>query len=257
MRVALVTSLALLWAGNLFAMSEGEFQARQAQLKTSQTQTDALLQRLGASFSGLPSSAPSSKKENSSETPLFRVHGELSQARLPVGKLLYGKLLNRLVVGTDGSPVIVELEPSQGVASSLRLVGVARQSATGSRVAVELNQLLLRSGKAVTLRAMALDDSGASGLEAQVFSSKAIAIGGAMASSFISGYAASQQSQVPNAFGFSTPQNTGRNSLLQGVAQTAADQSKRLIDETTSEKPVMVVEAMTSLVVLVQDEVRF
>ena len=122
---------------------------------------------------------------------------------------------------------------------------------------LEFQRLISRTGKAIPVQAVGLDQEGAFGLSAQVFSQKAWSVAGAMTSSFIAGLAASQQSQSANAFGFSQPQITGRNSLLQGVAQTAADQSKRLIDEATAEKPVLVVEAGTPVTILIQEEVRF
>jgi hypothetical protein len=103
---------------------------------------------------------------------------------------------------------------------------------------------------------VALDTEGAFGLTAQVLNGKALAVAGAMASSFIAGLASGQQSQTTGPFGFSQTQPTGRNAILQGVAQTAADQSKRFIEETTSEKPVLVVEALTPVTVFVQEEVR-
>ena len=108
----------------------------------------------------------------------------------------------------------------------------------------------------IPVKAVALDDTGAFGLQAQVFSGKAIAVAGAMASGFISGFAASQQGQTQTPFGFSQVQPTVRNSLLQGVAQTAADQSKRLIEDATKESPVLVVDAGTPVTGLTQEEVR-
>ena len=48
-----------------------------------------------------------------------------------------------------------------------------------------------------------------------------------------------------------------RNGVLQGVAQTAADQSKRLIDDATKEKPILVVEPETKISLYLDEEVRF
>jgi len=90
-----------------------------------------------------------------------------------------------------------------------------------------------------------------------VLSQKALSVAGAIASSFVSGLAASQQSVTSNAFGFESTQRSPRNTILGGLAQTAADQSKRLIDEATSEKPVLIVEPNTSVTIMFQEEVRF
>jgi NADH:ubiquinone oxidoreductase subunit D len=98
---------------------------------------------------------------------------------------------------------------------------------------------------------------GAYGLEAKVFSSKALMLAGAIAGSFISGFAAAQQTQTTTAIGFQQTQPSMRNGILQGVAQTTADQSKRMIDEATAEKPVLVVEAGESVVAFFDEEVRY
>ena len=75
-----------------------------------------------------------------------------------------------------------------------------------------------------------------------------------MAASFLTGYASAQQTTSTNAFGFSETQATGRNALLQGVAQTAADQSKRMIEDATQEKPVLVVSPGTKLSIMFRED---
>lgn len=248
------------WPVTSYAMTEQDYRTKAELLKRSQAQSEVLIRNLRSRtgwIDPLASSGISEPKEGDDKTtPLFRVHGSLSNSFMGAGKLLYGSLMNRLVVGSDGAPVLIELDEGQGSFSRLRLMGTARPAGTAGRLAIEVNRLLLR-GRSVALQATALDPAGSFGIEAQVFSGKALAVIGAMASSFISGLAASQQTQEINAFGFQQTQSTGRNALLQGVAQTAADQSKRLIDEATAEKPILVVESQTPVVVLVQEEVRF
>jgi hypothetical protein len=187
---------------------------------------------------------------------LLALHNELRSGYLPAGKLLFGKTLMRLVVTSEAAPLLVTLDDGQGAVSGVRVLGVARPSSIPGRVQVELQKLLL-SSRSVAIQGSALDPEGALGLVAEVFSSKAWSIAGAMAGSFITGLATGQQTQSVSALGFSQAQPTGRNALLQGVAQTAADQSKRLIEEATAEKPVLVVESGMEVVLLIQEEVRF
>lgn len=240
-----------------WSMTDQEFRTKAEQLSRAQAQSDSLIRRL-QSQAGIPglNSIPGSKSSKE-PGPLFRVHGNLTANFLPVGKLLYGKLVNRLVVGAEGSPALIELDDHQGGYSRLRIMGTARQAETAGRLSIDASRLLLKSGRAVPMQATALDPDGAFGLEAQVLSGKALAVAGGMASSFIAGLAASQQLQTTNSFGFSQTQPGGRNALLQGVAQTAADQSKRLIDQATAEKPILIVESQSSVTVLIQEEVRF
>lgn len=239
-----------------WAMTEAEFQSARERLQHSQKETDRLLRNAGvvSGFGPQPDAAVSDSKK---AQPLFRVHSELKSRQLKLGQLVFSKLITRLVVGSDGSPVILEIDDGQGVLSGLRALGTARQSGTAGRITVEIQRLLLRGGRSVPIQATVLDSDGSYGLTAQVLTQKAWSLAGSIASSFVSGLAASQQTQSPTAFGFMQPQATGRNAILQGVAQTAADQSKRLIDEATAEKPVFVVEAATPLTVLIQEEARF
>ncbi len=199
-----------------------------------------------------------SKEESKNTNSIIALHSDLTFIKAQAGKFLFGKTLNRLIVGPEGSPAVIELDLDQGIFSSLRLLGKATQNSTQDRVFLVLDRLILKTASPYPIKAVALDEQGGYGLTAQVFSSKALKIAGAMAGSFISGYAASQQTQSPsNAFGFSQPETGSKNGILQGVSQTAADQSKRLIEESTEEKPVLVVNAATALAVLIEEEVRF
>ena len=191
------------------------------------------------------------------EQRLFQVHAEMKTIQASAGRFLFGRVIQKLVVASDGAPVVVELLPSQGALSGLRLMGTARHSSAGDRIGIEFQRILFRGGATGSIQAVALDESGALGVPAYVMSQKALSVMGAMASSFISGVASSQQSLVPNAFGFQATQPTGRNAILQGLSQTAADQSKRLIEEATTAKPVLILEPNTEITVLVQEEVRF
>jgi hypothetical protein len=243
-----------------YAMNDSEFQQRTTGLNHQQRETEAMMRKMGVNTGfTMPTQNVSLNQVNddSKHKPLFQIHSDFTSVRIPAGKLLYGRTLNRLVVGPEGAPVLIILDLEQGMLSDLRIMGLARQAGTEGRVSLELTRLLLRNGKVVAIQSAGLDTSGAYGVESQVFSGKAVALAGAMASSFISGFASSQQTQGVNSLGFSTTQPSGRNALLQGVAQTAADQGKRLIEDATSEKPILVVDGQTPVSILVQEEVRF
>ena len=258
MRIKLSKALAtLLLPGSALAQDAGY----QSQLQRIRSQEAAISNRLSSlktqyGFAAEARTEDVAGSRGSSPSKLLRVHGDLRGAVLPSGKLLFGKTVSRLVVGGETSPVLLELDDRQGPASGLRMLGTARASASSGRVQVEIQKLLLPS-QAVALQGVALDSEGAQGLVAEVFSSKAWSVAGAMAGSFIAGLASGQQTQAVTSLGFTQTQATGRNAILQGVAQTAADQSKRLIEEATAEKPILVVEAGALVTVLIQEEVRF
>lgn len=226
------------------------FESGTKRLKENQERVDAALKSIG-----IVSESPTTKSDSGRpKEKIITQYSNSSRVRIAVGKLIFAKVINRLVVGADGSPVIVEFDPAQGWLSGLRMLGSARQSGVPGRISLDFKQLLFLDGRNISVSATAMDRFGAYGLEGQIFSQRALAIGGSIASSFVSGVAAAGQTQSSNAFGFSQTQVTGRNAILQGVAQTAADQSKRLIEESTQDKPYLVVEAGTEVTILNQEE---
>ena len=248
-----------------YAMDQNEFHESLKQLKKSQKENDQRLKHFGVKSMPNHSTNPlspldetaSDGAEKKAPRLLYVVHDNGKLLRAEPGKLLFGKILNRLIVGGETSPVSSELENKQGLFSGLRALGRARPSGTEGRMAIEFDRIVTRRGTVIPIKGSGQDEAGAFGLEAQLFSSKALAMAGSMVGSFISGVAASQQSQSTNTFGFSQIDRTSRNSLLQGVAQTTADQSKRLIEDATKEKSVLVVEAGTPVTIYLDEEVRF
>lgn len=238
--------------------ADQSFQNDVIRIQKNQSGIDQMISQMGRSVGFDPvQGANMPTQAANTDSPLFRIHTNLTAQRIHAGQILFGELVNRLVVGVDGSPVLIDLDVAQGGLSGLRLMGTAKQSATEGRIAIELTRLLLRTGSSVSIQATALDDDGAFGLTAQVLSDKTLAIAGSMATSFISGLTTAQQTQTSSAYGFNQVQPSSRNGILQGVAQTAADQSKRFIEEATKEKPVLILDARTSVSVLIQEDVRW
>lgn len=233
-----------------------DFGAQVKRIQANGDQIDAQMQQMGFLISARGRSLGTGE-EKPTRRRLYQVHSENTALRSEAGRTLSAQTLNRLVVGPEGSPAILTLEDGQGLFSGLRVLGTAKQGSTEGRLYIDFERLVFRTGKVIPIKGVALDDAGAFGLKAQVLSSKALMVAGSIASSFISGYAASQQTQQTNAFGFSQPQTGSRNGVLQGVAQTAADQSKRLIDDSTKEKPVLVVDPKTKVTLYLDEEVKF
>lgn len=230
----------------------GDYAQALKQLESRQYQIDQKMRGFGLS-SEIPHEEKSDPEKQQS---LLQIHNHLSFGYIPAGKLLFGKTHLRLIVGSEAAPAMILMEDRQGITSGLKLLGKARASSTEGRMVIDLDRLLLRSGKAIPIQASVLDESGALGLHAQVFSGKLWAAIGATASGFISGMAASQETITTNAFGFSEAQPGGRNATLQGLAKAASDQSKKLLEDATQEKPILIIESDTSVTVLVNEEVR-
>ena len=238
------------------AVRADDYSDRVQALKKNQANLDQMISPF-RSLSGFKESSALLGEDGEKKHPIIQFHNSPNKMQAEVGKLLFGRTFNRLIVGTEKSPVIIELKSGQQSFSDLRAIGTASQGSTAGRINIEITKIVFKGGSSKAVNGLGLDKNGAFGIEAQVISQKALSVAGAMASSLISGVAASQQTSSTNAFGFQSIQTTPHNALLGGLAQTAADQSKRLIEESTSEKPVMVVESNTEVAIMLQEEVRF
>ncbi|OFZ06125.1 MAG: hypothetical protein A2X97_02205 [Bdellovibrionales bacterium GWA1_52_35] len=218
---------------------------------------DTKMAKLGFVSGRNPSRKGMDDEARESGGKILQIYAAPKILQAQAGRVIIGKITNRLVVAGDGSPAIIELAYDQGIFSGLSVLGKAAISSSPGRLLINCERLVLRSGKVIPVEAVAMDSDGAFGLAAQVVSGKALAVAGAMAGSFVSGLAASQQSEAMTPFGFTQTERTGKNAVLQGLAQSAADQSKRLIDEATKEKPVLIVETGTQVGLYFNEEVRF
>jgi hypothetical protein len=226
-----------------------DFENRIQSIKDRSQQIESLLN----GFKGSTAGARIEREEEA--RPLFTVHNQNTKRLVGSGEVHFGQLHTKVIVGTEPVPAVLNFRNDQGVLSGLRATGLAKANSVEGRVSITLSKLILSSGKSVSINAQALDNQGAQGLKAEVISHKALAVAGAMGSSFVSGLAAASQTQRTNAFGFTETQPTGRNAILQGLAQTAADQSKWLIDEATKEKPILILEPGTDVSVFFDEEI--
>lgn len=238
-------------------VNAGDFNSQVENLKKNQSALDQMISPYRALSGFKDSQLPSNTQNEDHKSSILQFHNPTTQLQAQSGKLLFGKTVNRLVVGGEKNPVIIEIKSGQGSFSGLRAIGVVTQASTSGRLSIEIQKIVFKGGTTKLINGVALDQDGALGIEAQVISQKALSVAGAIASSFISGLAASQQTVSSNAFGFESTQRSSRNAILGGLAQTAADQSKRLIDESTSEKPVLILEANSQVTIMLQEEVRY
>jgi hypothetical protein len=234
------------------AFASSSYEERLQRIQAMEGKANQLMEGMGFSMESQRIDASSKSRSR-----LIQRVNESSQL-LPSGTLLFSKTMNRLVIGGEEAPAILRLNSSgkHQRFAGLKAIGNARASSTPGRVLIDVQKIILPSGSSIHLNGVALDRTGAHGLEAQVFSGKALMLAGSMVGSFLSGYASGNQTQTVGPFGNSQLQVSGRNSLLQGVAQTAADQSRNLIEEASKEKPVMVVEPGTAVTIYISDEVR-
>ena len=159
-------------------------------LKNNQKNIESMMSRMGLE---VEHSENDGRMHKNTSPTLFVKHSDLEKLRIPMGTVLYGSTLQELIIGSDPTPVFIFLNSNQNQFSGLKMTGIARASSTG-RLFLDFNKLHFNGGRTAAIQAQALDNQGALGLEpSQILSTKALALVGSMAGSFISGYAASQQ----------------------------------------------------------------
>src|SRR5271170_256318 len=73
---------------------------------------------------------------------LYQVHADGSALRSEAGRVLRGLTANRLIVGPEGSPVIVTIADGQGLFSGLRVLGQAKQGSSEGRLFIDFDRLI-------------------------------------------------------------------------------------------------------------------
>lgn len=245
------------WSSPSHALDEKEFRESLSRIAQQQELTDTRIQALG--IKGRSSDRTRREETSDSEKmpPLFQVHANPDRLHAPSGSFVFGTLYNRVVLGSEVVQTVIQVNENQGIFSSLRVTGKARPSGVEDRVALELDRLILKSGRTISIRAIGQDEEGASGIVAQVLTSKSIAVAGSVLGSFLSGAASLLQTATPSGFGFSQVERSPGNALLQGASQVAADQSRAALHEATKERPVLILEAGTPVTLFFEEEVRF
>jgi hypothetical protein len=236
--------------------SSSEYDRQAQRLKADILATEREMERLGLSSQRPASVSERGNKPDVRKFPLIQFVETKKSLIAPPGKILWGVILERIVLSSEPHPIRVRLLQDQGVFSRLTVLGVARPSSTQGRIHFDLDRMVLSTGSVETIAAVGVDEQGSLGVVSHVLSSKALATAGALGTGLLSGVAAGSQSMNQGSLGFTQPEASPRNALLQGLAQAASDQSKRLIDDATKEKPTMILEPGAQVGVLLQSEVR-
>lgn len=239
----------------LSAFSEDSFSLRTRRLRLLESQTDKEISKLGFTD---PADTDVPNVETKLEVLLTNFSSE-KKIQVQLGSFLYGRTIQKLVVGPEGAPTIIELNSNEGILGNFRVNCKARHSATPERVQIECTHLVAPSGKTFQTKAVVTDKNGSLGLKAQVLSQKGLLVAGAIGTGFLSGTAAAlqpDQYSQSQSLGFQKAPSA-RNLILQGVAQSSLDQSKRLIEQATNEKPILILNPQTPVALYFEEEVRF
>lgn len=179
---------------------------------------------------------------------ILNLHDLSTGRRISEGALLYASTKFRLLVGSQPSPVQVNLNASDKFpwTESLTLSGVATQNS--GRIFIEFDRLFLPSGKAVNVQAVALDPVGSLGLKGSRENSKLLELAGGTALGLLTA-----PDNNPDVFGYGS---VVRKSARERMRESLLDESKNYIRDELKDTPVLRVDMDTPLTVLMKGEVK-
>ena len=119
-----------------------DFQSKVETLKKSQANLDQLMLPFRSSNSFGMQKSEDLHSNESQKSPILQFHNPTTQLQAQTGKLLFGKLVNRLVVGGEKNPAIIEIKSGQGSFSGMRAIGSATQASTPGRLAIEIQKIV-------------------------------------------------------------------------------------------------------------------
>lgn len=221
-----------------------EFSARMGRIGEMHERANDLLRQAGV-FSENEGGGGSQEER---AKPFLKVYDLTSRQVLREGALLFGTSSFRLNVGGEPSPVQVKIGVSERHpwADGLIASGTATQGA--GRIFVEFDRLLLKTGKAISIKAVALDPAGSLGLKGRNENSKLLEVAGATALGLLTSPDDGQDVMGFGSIVRRSPKERMRESLL--------SETKNYIKDELKETPVLRLEMDTPITLLFKEEVR-
>jgi hypothetical protein len=202
------------------------------------------------SRAGLGNDSGSAEPAEKHVYSILTIHGNPTLALIPAGGLAFGETHLRLLVGEEGSPAQIIFSESNKFhfLAGLKALGTATQNR--GRIFVELNRLVLRSGKVIPIEGTLLDTNGSLGLKGTNENSRIFEIAGGIATGLLAAPA-----EKNSAFGLSS--DAFRKSTSERIKDSLLEESRSYLREQFREKPVLRLDEETPVTVLFKEEVRF
>lgn len=216
----------------------------------------------GGSYVGtIPTrSAGSSRQYTSSQLVKASEGQNLGQA-LPMGSTFEGRLVNTILSSDSVQPVIAEIgedifwKNSVFIPAGTRAIGGASFDDTARRLQIRFQTFVFPGGDQHAVSALALLPDGSSGLPGDYHSGETMKQTGRFAGTFIGGLAEGMKDKQPGG-GMGMPLEPGslKNGLLNGLAMSALDQSKRFSDDLQKVKPYLEIPAGSTFLLYLEKE---
>jgi type IV secretory pathway VirB10-like protein len=135
-----------------------------------------------------------------------------------------------------------------------KVLGHLGQGQDSERIAVTFDQFVFPNGHQLSAQAFGIMPDGSPGIVGEFHSEKGMKMAAAIGSSFLSGAAGAYQSTQANSFGIQQPDNTSRNAILNGVAQSTLEQGKRFADDAQNKPGYVTAKSGASFQIYVEKE---
>jgi hypothetical protein len=227
-----------------FSASAEEFSARMGRIGEMHERANDLLRQAGV-FSE-DAGGGGSKEERAK--PFLKIYDSTSRQVLREGALLFGTSSLRLIVGGEASPVQVKISASERHPWAEGLVAAGTATQGSGRIFVEFDRLLLKTGKAISITAVALDPAGSLGLRGRNENSKLLEVAGGTALGLLTSPDDAQDVMGFGSIVRRSPKDRMRESLL--------SETKNYIKDELKETPVLRLDMDTPITLLFKEEVR-
>jgi type IV secretory pathway VirB10-like protein len=143
------------------------------------------------------------------------------------------------------------------LSAGTKILGHMGQGQDSDRLEVVFDQAVMPNGHQVSIKAAAVMPDGSPGIVGDRHTGRALQIAGALGSSFLAGTAAALETNQVNMLGISQPDNSTRNAILNGLAQTTLQQGKQFSDGAQKNRGYVTVQSGSSFQVYFEHETDF
>ncbi len=211
---------------------------------------------------GLPAPKKAFKPRANSKMIVFDWTKDFhSEEIVPLGSMVRCILIHNIVTNNFNSPVIAQVWEDFYFNGELllpfgtRIYGTAFAGRQRDRITVKFHNIVFQDGKTLRIDAVALSKDGSGGLTGTIIDNRNKKLFIQMAVNFLSGLALGLQETATNAVtGLTEVQNSSRNAILNGVANTFEKEAKRTEKDVEDAKGYAVVLAGNELVVYFEKE---
>ena len=207
---------------------------------------------------GAVRTASASKNHNANQVIPRGANGSNPESALPTGFGIPVRLVNSIQSGESSTPVIAEVTEDINSRSELtipkgtRVIGQASVDDSARRIQVHFQTLVYPEGEQHSVQGLALMPDGSAGLVGDYHSGSGTRQLGRFLGTFVGGMAEGMTERQSAGLMGSYEVGSVRNGLLNGVSQSAQDQTRAITDDLSNTKPTMTLPSGQSFILYLE-----